>query len=236
MQLKNYQEDIVQHIIDIMLEDQPEIEADETFINDVAAYVLNRIPPKYIMSERGFTRLAALELIDDEDDNNLLNLVQLMMFVSKGMETVKDRRRPEKSQYGYDGLMSTVEDVQTHNYLHNFPQFIGRVIDNSSRKPIYDACVTQFIDGVRAMPAEPGWMNPYYTNTATNGVYSFWPKAVKDTSELKQCKIKITIEHENYEPLSIEKVVNIKGAFRVLNFIQGDEIINLSTCPLVQKN
>ena len=99
MQLKNYQEDIVQHIIDIMLEDQPEIEADETFINDVAAYVLNRIPPKYIMSERGFTRLAALELIDDEDDNNLLNLVQLMMFVSKGMETVKDRRRPEKSNF-----------------------------------------------------------------------------------------------------------------------------------------
>ena len=52
MKLKNYQEDIVLHVIDIMLEDNPEIEADETLISDVAAYVLNRIPAKYIMSER----------------------------------------------------------------------------------------------------------------------------------------------------------------------------------------
>ena len=236
MQLKNYQEDIVQHVIDIMMEDQPEIETDETFVNDVAAYVLNRIPPKYIMSERGFTRLAAKELIDEEENNNLLDLVQLMMFVSKGMDIVKDRRRPEKSQYGYDGLLSSVQDVTSHNFLHNFPQFIGRVIDNSSGKPIYNARVTQFVDGVKAIPAEPGWMNPYYTNTATNGVYSFWPKAIKDTSEIKRCKIKITIEHEDYKPFSIEKQISIKGAFRVLNFIQGDEIVNLSACPLVQKN
>ena len=48
----------VGHAIDIVLEDEPELRADEGFIYDVAAYVLNRIPPRYLMSERGFLRHA----------------------------------------------------------------------------------------------------------------------------------------------------------------------------------
>ncbi len=236
MKLKNYQEDIVLHVIDIMLEDNPEIEADETLITDVAAYVLNRIPAKYIMSERGFTRLASQQLAEDDDENSLLDLVQLMMLVSKGMELVKSRRRYKHENHEDDGLMATLQDVQSKNFLHNFPQFIGRVIEQSSGKPVFNARVTQYIDGVKAAPAEIGWLNPYYTNTATNGIYSFWPKAVKNPSDAKQSKIKITIEHDNYKPTSIEKVIQTKGAFRVYNFIQGEEIINLETCPLIIKN
>ena len=236
MKLKNYQEDIVLHVIDIMLEDHPEIEADETMISDVAAYVLNRIPPKYIMSERGFTRLAALQLTEEEDENSLLDLVQLMMMVSKGLELVKTRRKPNGEIHTDNGLMATLQDVQSNIFLHNFPQFIGRVVEQSSGKPVYNARVTQYIDGVKAAPAEIGWLNPYYTNTATNGIYSFWPKAMKNSSDAKQSKIKITIEHDDYKPSTIERVIRTKGSFRVYDFIQGDEIVNLETCPLVTKN
>ena len=236
MKLKNYQEDIVLHVIDIMLEDHPEIEVDEILITDVAAYVLNRIPAKYIMSERGFTRLASIQLAEDEDESSLLDLVQLMMLVSKGMELVKSRRRCNNENHGNDGLTATLQDVQSKNFLHNFPQFIGRVVEQTSGKPVLNARVTQYIDGVKAAPAETGWLNPYYTNTATNGVYSFWPKAVKNISDAKQSKVKITIEHDNYNPTSIEKVIRTKGVFRVYNFIQGEEIINLETCPLTIKN
>ena len=236
MKLKNYQEDIVLHVIDIVLEDYPDIEADETLISDVAAYVLNRIPAKYIMSERGFTRLAALQLAEDDDETSLLDLVQLMMLVSKGLELVKSRRRYKYEDHEDDGLMATLQDVQSKNFLHNFPQFIGRVVEQSSGKPVINARITQYIDGVKAAPAETGWLNPYYTNTATNGIYSFWPKAMKNPSDAKQSKIKITIEHDDFKPTAIEKVIQTKGAFRVYNFIQGEEIINLETCPLVTKN
>ena len=236
MKLKNYQEDIVLHVIDIVLEDRTDIEVDETLISDVAAYVLNRIPAKYIMSERGFTRLASMQLAEDDDENSLLDLVQLMMLVSKGLELVKSRRRYKREDHEDDGLMATLQDVQSKNFLHNFPQFIGRVVEQSSGKPVINARVTQYIDGVKAAPAETGWLNPYYTNTATNGIYSFWPKAMKNTSDAKQSKVKITIEHDDYKPTSIEKVIQTKGAFRVYNFIQGEEIINLETCPLVIKN
>jgi hypothetical protein len=237
MKLKNYQEDMVLHVIDIMLEDHPEIEADETMISDVAAYVLNRIPAKYIMSERGFTRLAAMQLAEDNDENSLLDLVQIMMLVSKGMELVKHRRRHNGGEdRADDGLMATLQDVQSNIFLHNFPQFIGRVVEKGSGKPVINARITQYIDGVKAAPAEIGWLNPYYTNTATNGIYSFWPKAVKNSSDVIQSKIKITIEHDDYKPTAIEKVIHTKGSFRVYNFIQGDEIVNLETCPLVTKN
>jgi hypothetical protein len=120
MKLKNYQEDIVLHVIDIILEDHPEIEADETLISDVAAYVLNRIPAKYIMSERGFTRLASQQLAEDDDENSLLDLVQLMMLVSKGMELVKSRRRYKHVNHEDDGLMATLQDVQSKNSIYRW--------------------------------------------------------------------------------------------------------------------
>ncbi|MCK4515693.1 MAG: late competence development ComFB family protein, partial [Spirochaetaceae bacterium] len=62
MKLKNYQEDVVLRAIDIALEDQSEVVSDPAFVNDVAAYVLNRVPPRYVMSERGFLRLTVEEL------------------------------------------------------------------------------------------------------------------------------------------------------------------------------
>jgi competence protein ComFB len=59
MELKNYQEDLVLHIAEIVLEDRPDVKKGGGLLLDVAAYALNRLPPRYILSERGFTRLAA---------------------------------------------------------------------------------------------------------------------------------------------------------------------------------
>ena len=233
MQLKNYQEDIVLHVINIVLEDQLEYKTDITFINDVAAYALNRIPTKYIMSERGFTRLASLHLLHEDNGKGLVNLVELMGLINKGIEVVKERRKPQVNTGPYSYPGAKVPDIKNIEYFHNFPQFIGKVVDQSSRKPVYDACVTMYIDGLTAQPAEPGWINPYHTNNATKGVYSFWPQAIKNNAKSKKSKVKITFAHKDYQPYSIEKEIYIEGVFRVYNSIDGNSIVNLETCFLV---
>ncbi len=237
MQLKNYQEDVVSHVIDVALEQYPELRSDITFVNDVAAYVLNRVPPKYIMSERGFTRFASLHFLNDNNgaDRSILNLLELMAIVNSGIEVVKERRKTVVPAGSHPFYESTVPDIKNIEYLHNFPQFIGRLKDRDSKKPATNACVTMYIDGLKAYPAEPGWINPYYTNTLTKGVYSFWPQALKNTAKSKRSKITITIDHENYEPVNIVREVTTEGVFRVYNYIQGAEIVNLETSFLAPK-
>ena len=83
MKIKNYQEDIVLHAISVLMEDQPDLRNDQTFINDVAAYVLNRMSPKYIMSERGFTRLAVSHLLENGNGEGISDLVELMALFNR---------------------------------------------------------------------------------------------------------------------------------------------------------
>ena len=83
MKLKNYQEDIVLNMIRIVAADRAGVELTDALAHDVAAYTLNRVPSKYIMSERGFTRMASEHWIDEgEGSDGLPNLVELMLLVN----------------------------------------------------------------------------------------------------------------------------------------------------------
>ena len=234
MKIKNYQEDIVLHAISVLMEDQPDLRNDQTFINDVAAYVLNRMSPKYIMSERGFTRLAVSHLLENGNGEGISDLVELMALINSGIKVVKERRRSTGEKREDDQDVGIFDPNQIE-YLHNFPQLIGLVVDGTSGNFVPNACVTLYLDGVIAAQAESGWVNPYITNSLTKGAFSFWPKAIKDSAEEKSFEIKISAEHEKYKLFSNERKVLTKGALRVFNFIDGESIINLEPCRLVSK-
>jgi hypothetical protein len=235
MQLKNYQEDIVLHVLDIVLENYPELRNDMIFINDVAAYVLNRIPPKYIMSERGFTRLASFHLLNGQNGKGIVPLVELIGLINTGIDIVKGRRKAPVERELFEQSEIELSEIDRTVFLHNFPQIVGRAVDRATREPVIGACVTLYIDGKIAEPAESSWMNPYITSSATEGVYSFWPRAIKSSAHFKKTTMNVTIEHENYRPLEIEREIRTEGAFRVYNFIHGGAIINLETSCLEKK-
>lgn len=233
MKLKNYQEDIVLYLIDIALKDYPEISADETFIHDVAAYTLNRIAPNYIMSERGFTRFASMNLINEEKENSL---IALMMIINMSIECLNTRRKPNKKSIE-DKIIDKKDIKSLYNkYIHNFPQFIGRVVDETDEKPIIDTRVTLYINGDKAKSAEPNWPNPYFTNSATNGFYSFWPKSILKSSESKKYEVDLKINHKDYQVSNITKVIETQGTFYKNDLIEGDKIIKLPTCYLIKKS
>ena len=232
MMLKNYQEDIVLHVLDIVLENRPELKNDMIFINDVAAYVLNRIPPKYIMSERGFTRLASSQLFNERNEKGIVPLVELVGLINRGIDIVKGRRKTPAEPELFEQPDFRFSASGTLQYLHNFPQVVGRTVDGATRRPVYDACVTLYIDGAKAEPAQPGWMNPYFTNSATEGVYSFWPRATRHHAPTKSSLFTVIIEHRDYRPLSIEREVITEGSFRVYTYIHGNSVVNLDTSRL----
>jgi competence protein ComFB len=235
MKLKNYQEDLVLYVADIVIKDRPDIEADEDLLHDVAAYTLNRLPPRYIMSERGFTRLAADHLVDSDNEDGLASLVEVLILVNKAIDTVKSRRKVEKPKKG-TGLPSQEELPDVRKYWHNLPYLIGRVLDRKTKKPVLDASVRVTIDGRLAEPAERGWLNPYCTNAGTKGFYSFLPKPIRSRSKNKAFNLELTIEHRAYNPAKMQQRIETVGELTTYQFIRSDQILNLENSYLIPSN
>ncbi len=221
MRLKNYQEEVVLRAIEIALEDQPALRNDDQLVNDVAAYVLNRVPPKYIMSERGFLRLAAADLDDQLGGKQLLNIIELMILVNRGVDVVSTRRRREGS------AARQIQNEPGSDFVHNFPQLIGRVVAAETGHPVNGATVTLYRDGSPVPPADSGWENPYVTHLSTNGYFSFWPEPFQSAQEDSVVVLRVTVEHPDYQLLSLEKTVETEGVFQRLEQIQSERIVNL---------
>ena len=233
MKLKNYQEDVVLRAIDIALEDQPGLVSDTVFINDVAAYVLNRVPPRYVMSERGFLRLTVEHIEDGNGNRSLANIIELMILVNRGIEIVQSRR-PASAAAVPSGSDSSGPE-EPNEFVHNYPQFIGRVVDDATDEPVYGAVVTLHMDGDQVPPAEPGWSNPYRTHPQTKAYFSFWPHAAKSEHEEAICRILFTADHPDYEALARIESISTQGAFERNTAIYGEEVVNIGTLRLKPK-
>ena len=224
MELKNYQEDLVLHIAEIVLKDRPDVKKSDGLLLDVAAYTLNRLPPRYILSERGFTRLAADHYAENGD--SLAGLVEVLLLVNKAVDTIAGRRKPAAQPKA-----ASAEESALPGYWHNLPYMIGRVADRG--RPVVGAVVTLLVNGRPAQSAEEsGWTNPYVTNAATRGFFSFLPKAVQAKGLHRQFRLRLTAAHPDYQAAALERTIRPEGEYAALSRIVSDHILNLGTLSL----
>jgi len=232
MKLKNYQEDLVLNAIDIVTQDRQGLRLTDVQRQDVAAYTLNRLPARYIMSERGFTRLASQYWVNGEEENGqsgLSGLIELMLLVNRAIDVVTTRRRRADANGAAAGPSSDL------HFWHNFPQFIGRIVDAGSKAPLYGASVTLLIDDKEAAAAEPGWDNPYMTNAGTRGFFSFWPQSVSSEEEKRSYQVVLQAAHPDYQPARVERQVETSGELDTRDYIYGEEIVDLEYCALQRR-
>jgi competence protein ComFB len=233
MKLKNYQEDLVIYLSELVLKNRHDVKASESLLHDVAAYTLNRLPPRYIVSERGFTRLAADHWVDLGNEDGLASLVQVLILVNQAVDTVMSRRREARPGPASRREEEAVLDLNC--CWHNLPYLIGRVLDKASRHPVLEASVRILINGKDAEPADPGWLNPYRTNAGTRGFFSFLPKPISVRAKSKRFTLTLAIEHPDYEPLTREQIIQSKGELITYPFITSDRILNLGNSLLAPK-
>jgi hypothetical protein len=233
MRLKNYNEDLVLETVKIVLRDRKDITPSSSFILDVAAYALNRIPPKYITSERGFTR----EFIQEggtagEEGERLLSVIELITLVNRAVDVVVRRRRdsaPVRAKH----RATPADDADLHlTYFYNMPHIFGRVVDSGDGAPVIAAEATLWINERVSVPAEPGWRNPYTTNEQTKGYFSFWPQVEMGETEAIRVEMRIAFEHGRYAPFTLRKTVKVPGDFFVHDYIRGDKLLDLGTLSL----
>jgi hypothetical protein len=235
MNLKNYQEDLVLYVADLVLKDRPDIKPSEALLHDVAAYVLNRLPPRYVRSERGFTRLAADQWVEADNEEGLRSLVEVLLLVNRAIDVVKNRRR---SGAAASSLVTVREEepLEPGAYWHNLPYLIGRVRDGATGKPVLDAQVQVRLNGQIATPADPGWLNPMRTNAATKGFFSFLPRPVLSRSKSRHQKLEVRIEHPAWEPIVQRRTLSTQGELLTYQYVQPDRILDLGQIALTRKS
>ena len=132
---------------------------------DTISYVLNRIPPKYVVSGRGVTHnaeyLASSQLQADIDSLGM-----------EGLRIVSTTKRPFHETNRKESAKKEFKPT------FNFFTFTGAVLDGNTFEPVADATVTLKLDGKLAEMFDASWPNPFKTVKSTKGVYSFWVKPV----------------------------------------------------------
>ncbi len=235
MRLKNYNEDLVLDTVKIVLKDRPEIHPSRSFILDVAAYALNRIPPKYITSERGFTRkVVQASNGNGQDGEKLLSVIEVITLVNRAIEVVAKRRHDTAPARVKKGPRAAAEEEVPLRltYFYNMPHIFGRVVDSADRKPVISAEATLWVNDKVSVPAEPGWHNPYLTNEQTRGYFSFWPQVEMGESDALRVELRIGFSHGQYKPYTFHKTVKVPGEFFVHDYIRGDKLLDIGTLTL----
>jgi len=192
MKLHNILEEIVAASVDEYFNTLPEDKKPECDCKqcrlDVTCYVLNNVPPKYIVSSRGIIHhsLDYAKKIQLEAD--------VLYHVKKGFSIVTQRKRVNLNLQG-----NKLEKIKNCPY-YNFPNIIGKVINGTTFEPISDAEVTLFLDDAPVFMTSNLMENPIKINKSTKGVFTFWPYPVEaeKIGEEKTFNFKITVKHPDF--------------------------------------
>lgn len=167
---------------------------------DVACYALNRLPPRYIVSERGFTHMEATRDIQERAD--------LIALVNEGIERVSTTRRPGHNDSG------RADSPARPGPSFDFPVITGRVLEGTTFEPISAAEVAVIVDGIPAAPHGPTWRNPLELTGNALGRYSIWPGPLDADAigVLRRFAIIVSVSSPGHEPLDHRFTIDIESA------------------------
>jgi len=171
---------------------------------DTICYTLNRIPPNYIVSNRGFTRTyqEGIQQQQSEADINAL--------IYKGLRLVNHNMRP------------TASHEETGNVVHkiipplfDIPTIAGRIFHGVSFEPVVGVDVELYYNGELVQMRNSNWQNPYRIVSNTPSIFSFWPTPfIADVPEItKEFKFTLKVNSPDYEPLSHFFAISLTSKF-----------------------
>ena len=157
---------------------------------DVACFVLNRIPQRYVSSQRGRIH-TDVELTHDPQ-----LLVDIVTLTHEGLHRVTSVRR---SFYGDSGP----PDRRGPGPRYHVPVILGRLLDGTTFDLVADATVHLLENGEPVRMLDARWQNPYRIVKQTAGNYLFWPAsvAVERQGEDRVFEFEIRVSGEGYEQM-----------------------------------
>lgn len=150
---------------------------------DTINYVLNRIPPRYVVSGKGVTYNNAVALSDSQLS------IDIDRLSLEGMKLVSNAKRSyHKSQD--ENSSSVAQNVP----VYNFPTFTGNVYDGSTFESLDNVELTLKLGNEKAVMMDSGWNNPCKTFAGAKGSFTFWVAPIPAEGEKQNKEFTFTIE------------------------------------------
>jgi hypothetical protein len=181
-------EDIVTSVVREVLKKDKDLPKAEIYEQDIIAYVLNRVPARYITSERGIIHGKLESRFKFQQRTDILFLIQ------EAIQNIQSRRASSPS---------SVEELAGRERM--LPHIMGEVLEETTFSIIPGVEVTLLYKGKPAAMIDESWTNPYTTNKATKGYFHFWPEfAAKAMDEKKDIPFTITFTHPKFTGKQVE--------------------------------
>ncbi|MDR2178337.1 MAG: late competence development ComFB family protein [Treponema sp.] len=134
---------------------------------DTACYVLNRISPHYIVSNRGAAR------VDQEPIRKQQLDADIVALIYEGIRRVNHNLRPTAV---HGAKQTETDDINTP--MFNIPTIMGRIFNGSNFAPVSGIMVELFRNGELVPMKDSNWQNPYMLVPNTEGTFTFWPNPI----------------------------------------------------------
>ena len=159
---------------------------------DTICYALNRIEPRYIVSNRGMTRI-------EQDWSGRQQIeADIATLIYKGLRLVNHNQRPTAEHF-----TSGAEEKVSNKPVYHMPAIVGRLFDGETFDPIAGVTVELLSDGKKIVMRNQNWQNPYTLVENTPGSFTFWPAPLPaeavDVNRIFEFSLKI--ESSKYETL-----------------------------------
>jgi len=202
MSIRNIMEDLVYSAVDEVLHDEKQLPSPHDYKLDIAAYVLNRVPPKYVTSERGILhgKLDARFMFQQRTD--------IFLLIHEALNVIKSRRNEPSTRME--------ELIKGKN--HFFPHVIGEVVEETTFSIVPNVEVLMLFNGKPAPMMDEAWSNPYRTNHGTMGYYHFWPEILENDMDISQdINFTIIFNHPKFKSHEISVAVPVIRDFSIAN-------------------
>lgn len=169
---------------------------------DVSCYVLNRVEPRYVVSERGVAHTEA------EYTQKIQQTADIVALIHEGIERVSSAKRPFFSHSPDDDFYPQA------NAVFNFPMVKGRLFNGNNFEPVNEIDVYLRSDEELVEMVDPNWQNPCHIYGAGSGAFFFLPAPVEadEAGEERTFKFEILIDDHRFDPLhhffSLESVAS----------------------------
>jgi competence protein ComFB len=158
---------------------------------DAACFVLNRIPPHYIISNRGAARIEQVTISRQQKDADIVSMV------FEALKRVSHNQRPN-----FDHNNARGEEMK-QGPVFNIPTIIGRAFDGANFSPLAGVTVELWREGKLVTMKNHNWQNPCVLVENTQGVFTFWPESIAagEADVRENFEYSVKIEAEGFEAI-----------------------------------
>lgn len=163
MELVNLMETVVEEVLDLLLRGRKDVCGCPRCRLDMKAYALNRLPPQYVVSERGLTH-SVLDTVRQAQHK-----ADAIRTVAEAILTVGRRPRTGHRRSHGPGKAKATSGIR----------ILGSVYWDERLEPASGAKIRLVDRNGREVPMRGrGWENPMVLGEHTLGIFSFWPATV----------------------------------------------------------